>query len=217
MKNAMVTLYGLIVVLCPVVSFATHPSANLIPRDPEKSIIFAGSSPELAGVGEIRFDFDFPTASELSSNERYVLAGAMNANNTSGLEPWWQAVMFVAMAYEGNTGQWPLAITDELVENISGGDDRAESRWRQELKSPITGQYPRLDASNFSAGDLYMRRMTRQEVSTLVSQGAYLLSEDYEDQVEQNGGESVGLPIYVRIYGETRVLCARFLQFGVKQ
>ena len=192
-------------------SASAHPYEGYTPNGVEMSSVY-GVPLDLAGSGDIQFNYDFPQWDGLSAAEHYMLAGAHGATGQNGLSPWWQEVMFAAISYEGFTGQWPTAITPEVIDTIEDG--HGPSLLREELKSPISGNYPRLDVTGFSAGDMYMRRLTNGEAATLVSQGANIISPAAKQADIEAGAMPLGNPIYVRIYGQSQVIAARYLQFG---
>ena len=182
-----------------------HPSDNLQPGDLEWATIW-GPALDLAAIGEIKFDFSFPPADTLTHQELYMLAGTKGEE--AGFRPWWEELMFAAAAYQGQTGNWPSLIDEDVVSVLRAAGWTEDSIER--LKSPITNQFPRLDAADFLAGNVYLRPMTQAETDYIASQPGYL---QQVKKKEQEGKMRLdGPPVYVRIYGEKQVIAARFIQ-----
>jgi hypothetical protein len=112
-----------------------------------------------------------PAATSLSAAERYMLFGT-EAGETGeqviGLSPWWDTVYTLVAAYDSKHGQIPTELSLEVIRSIPGLENTtADSKIVALARSPITGKLPKLNASEFSAGDVFIKRLTDAEIQEL--------------------------------------------------
>jgi hypothetical protein len=189
-------------VIIPITVLA-HPADNWTPNPLTMSMIY-GTPLSIPDSGELKFDFDFTPADQLTAKDQYMLAGARRPDGNN-VNAWSNEVMYAAISYYGQTGEWPAAITDEVIDAYTAGEPATDLRER--LKSPLTARYPRLDAIDYSPGDMYL-----QPISS--SQDAYLSSHDSLYRKLSGESDLTGNKFYLRLYGSTGVLAARYIIFS---
>jgi hypothetical protein len=163
-------------------------------------------------IGDITFTRSFPDPSTLSSEELYILSGSTGSALGHPLKPWRKDVSRLVQALHVNLGYIPDQLTEELVRSVVCESSQVDDLWVEQFKSPLTGEFPRLDASEFSPGDLYIRALSEQEKQHIASfidiyysfwyDSAWFNPE--EDMWEK--AELSGDVYYVRIYGWNDVL-----------
>jgi hypothetical protein len=119
------------------------------------------------GINDITFTQPYPDPSSLTPAERYIVAGATSTATdrplSKRLHPWWRDVCAVAMNYY-QEGRLPAQLNEQMVRATAADPDGVSQAWVDLHRSPLTGEFPRLDAREFSPGDVYMRILTEDEV-----------------------------------------------------
>ncbi len=193
-----------------------HPADGLTPAEPEE-----GYGTELYGthadqsIGDVIFYTPYP--SELSDAEKYIVAGTVDSpQGDGGMGPWWFNVVSIAIAYYNKNGELPQEINEDVLKSVAWQPAAMNMGAMQWYKSPVSEQFPKLDATEFSAGDMYIKVLSEAELDTLSQTDLYL------DAIHNRGksygsvdssDEEVALltsPIlYVRVYGEQEVIMSR--------
>lgn len=201
-----------VVFLCTTFAWA-HPFDGYEPK-PAPANYGAdgyGLAPECS-IGDITFTRPYPDPSTLSNEELYILSGSTDSALGHPLRPWRKEVRRLVQALHVNLGYVPGQLTKELVESVVCENSQVDDLWVEQFKSPLTGEFPKLNASEFSPGDLYIRALSEQEKQHIAS-----FIEDYRsiwyDGVWFNPAEETwekaelsGDVYYVRIYGWDGVL-----------
>jgi hypothetical protein len=115
---------------------------------------------------DMTFGSPRPSRETLTKAERYMLAGA--EMDGKFYQPWYLDVLDVVRAYESQTGIAPRSLSSDVMTTVIGSD-WANSRLGKRLVSPISGKLPALNAESFSAGDLYIRPLSADEVNFYAS------------------------------------------------
>jgi hypothetical protein len=101
-------------------------------------------------------------------------------------------VYSLAYAYDGNKGHLPSTLDLQACNEVYAGSMSADGISLK--RNVITGAYTRLDAKEFSPGDMYIKRLTSEEFSRLVG------SSDTRPRA------ATGPAYYVRVYGDSGVI-----------
>jgi hypothetical protein len=167
--------------------------------------------------GDLTFGSCQLTVDDLTPAELYIVFGACGSSYGTGnqLLPWYHDVFMMANAIKSHTGELPSALSAESINQTVVGNSN-NSRL-EHFKSPITGDFPRLDDVNFSPGQVYLRELTEPEMRQFAS-----LSPEYQELwfdgvvTDPDTGEILEYlePVckvyYIRVYGEREVLVETF-------
>lgn len=208
----------LLCVILPIAFFTTslawaHPVDGYAPKPAPRGYGTEGYglAPECS-IGDITFTRSFPDPSTLSSEELYILSGSTNSAFGHPLKPWRQQIRRLVQALHENLGYIPDRLTEELVRSVVCESSQVDDLWVEQFKNPLTGEFPRLDASEFSPGDLYIRALSEQEKQHIASLIDVYYSIWYDsawfnpaEEMWENA-ELSGDVYYVRIYGWNGVL-----------
>lgn len=151
------------------------------------------SMPESKNLGDIVF-YPNPAPDSLSDAERFMLFGGHKSDG-SRVEPWWNKVYSLAASYDKKFGQLPEELNLETCNAVY-----YEPVTEQENifnRSPVTGNYPRLRAQEFSAGDLFIKRLSSEEMAHLLG-----------DPSSWPPG-TTDRAYYVRVYGDEGVILSQ--------
>lgn len=164
---------------------------------------------------DMSFGSLYPSAAELVSWERYMLAGTLGKTRGSGngLPGWITLVEAFCLDYYSRFNNLPDRITTEVVESLRGrsitslpAEDRAI------LFNPATGEPPRVNARLFSPGDIYLRPLRYEELDLFASERPELYNAwfrgVYIDPATGNEGavELLSDVFYIRAYGRHGVI-----------
>jgi hypothetical protein len=167
---------------------------------------------------DIVFQESFPDPETLSDAEKYIISGAQS-DGFSALYPWWYEVFTTIDLHEKMHGYIPAVLDEDAIRRCFENGE-ADAALIDRLRSPLTGDFPRTDQVNNSAGDLYCRKLTDQEIS-LISELDPRLRELRQNSQwinpETGDWEQATLTTgvyYIRIYGWNDVIY-ECIQFGV--
>ena len=100
-----------------------------------------------------------------------------------------------------------------MLKTLDAEPDCISPERLERMKSPISGQYPRLDAREFSPGDFYIRPLTEDEKRHFASLSTEFEELWYEGLLrnpvsgEVRAVDLIGNTVlYVRVYGEYNVI-----------
>lgn len=206
-------LVGLAMIVLSTYSIAgSYPGDGYTPRElPEGyGTEGYGLGPDMNYLG-LEFFSPHPAPDSLTDQEKYVIAGASSSDLGYALSPWYRDVIGLVNDIYFNTGEIPTELTPELIESVVILGDSPEMEIDR-FRSPLTGDFPRLDAEHFSPGDMYMRLLTPEEIEYAASIwfGAYDVLVRGVWHNPRTGGEEpvyiLGGVWYVRVYGYNDVL-----------
>lgn len=213
-----------LIIVAANVAVAAHPASGYQPLDAQRN--YKSGLPASYSYGEIIFiDTDQkPPYDTLSDLEKYLFAGVKNSSYGTPLPPWYQSIYNVAAKYYEQFGYLPGILSDTEIRKISGWESVSDSQLEL-CRNPLTGAWPRLDATSPSPGDLLLHPMTDAEMRYFANQIPSLQSMWF-DGIEQdmdsvaNGTDpdnawtvSAHLlyrPFYIRVYGSAGTLATIF-------
>jgi hypothetical protein len=156
------------------------------------------------GFGDYTFVTSYPDPLDLTSSERYLLFGATTSDGYS-VGPWWIEIMKFVDTAQQLDGKIPQTIDPILLRRVFGeltsGDVPKETI--DAFKSPINGDLPRLDAREFSSGDLFIKKLTSVDMLHFAERNSVFQDDWFVDY--PTTPESVAV-YYYRIYGCKEVI-----------
>lgn len=192
---------------------ADHPAWGYPPNELPKGYGTAGwGLPDEMSYGDITFSAPYPDPSTLSDSEKYIISGTQSSEKGGGLAPWRRAIFNAVNGIYVNTGNVPPELTPGLLSAVMDVNEATASGSIDQFRSPITGEFPRLDASYFSPGQVYIHLLTEGEKQYFA--GTYQVYQDnWFDGISRNPATGEMMPIeitggvfYIRIYGESDVI-----------
>ncbi len=196
----------------PAIAHA-HPADGYPPVNPPPVDAHVVTSPLTGTYGDLTFGSCQMTVGELSPAELYILHGARGSSyGTGGVLPeWYHDIFMIANAIRSQTGSLPLELSVAAISETTGSSPNVARL--EHFKSPITGQFPRLDAIDFAPGQVYMRELTDSEMHQFAS-----LAPEYQ-QIWFDGEvvdpetcqvikrvKLISPVYYIRVYGQHGVL-----------
>jgi hypothetical protein len=164
-----------------------------------------------ANINDLTFVKPLPSPDSLTHEERYMLAGLKNGPTTVGRLPSWRSDLFSTVnTYYAKYHVIPDRLNEDMITNLYGARTPANLQY-EFLRSPITGEYPRLNATDFSPGDVYIRPLTDDEIQHFCKYDWMLndLVQKHSLMDPAQGPRTVSLMgsvFYVRIYGYKGVI-----------
>lgn len=195
------------------VAFACATPAQAHPQDAYQPLLPPGGAqwpstgfPTEWSTGDLVFAGEFPAFESLTPTEQKLLYGAVDAQGRMKVF-WRNDVLLFAIRYCAMFGRLPDQITPEVYwETLPPEDYGKFDRALEVLASPITGRYPRLDARDFSPGDLYMKMLDENEMRYIADREPGSRQAWIEKRIHGRPVELLSPPIYYRIYGEHGVI-----------
>jgi hypothetical protein len=191
-----------------------HPADGYTPKELPDKYGEDGWYTSDYDINEIYFICPFPDPNSLSDREKYMIAGV--ADGPAGTHmAWYMNIYSAVSSYYKKTGSIPSYFSAEmLMETAScgAGTEEITEDVLSVFRSPITGEYPKLNATSFSPGDLYIRPLTEAEKQFFASKDLFFKHIWLDGTLycpETNRIERVQIldePFYIRIYGETEVI-----------
>jgi hypothetical protein len=213
MLKPLVTPFILLGLLTPVAAWASHPAEG------QQSLPLAGEY--AAGNNDRTPDWDFgeirmtdikPDPATLSDMERYMVAGTATSTlpNGLGLLPWKQEIWSAVVNYYDTFGTVPTELNPQVLRQIPGLAN-ASDEFLQIYSNPLTGAWPRMDASTQSPGDVFIRPLTETEMRYYGTRSRTYWQEWFNGtDLHHRKRRLDGKVWYVRVYGLHGVLCEQF-------
>jgi hypothetical protein len=151
--------------------------------------------------GDIVFSASYPA--NLSDGELFTLFGSDSTRGGKGYRGLVSELLTVLDNYVAETGSLPSVITDDVIRTSyrHAGQDPEPIAFEM-LRSPISGRYPRLDSTGFSAGDMYVRILTPAEVQEMAKWHRTL-----RNALQKKGKSKLLSKVYyMRVYGDREVI-----------
>lgn len=203
--------YGLLVL--NGVAYAGHPAAGHPPRSLEHVYSVDGGMPVEWSFGNVRVTGSRVPVADLTDEERYMIAGVKTCrySDTAGLEPWKITLFSITNKFFKTNGYIPEQLTPDLIRTIPGYEEITEDRLDL-YRSPITGDWPRLDCAEFSPGNAYITVLTPAEIdhfAAVIPEYGDMWGDNYWREPGSGDYKCIDIvsPIYfIRVYGRTDVL-----------
>lgn len=165
--------------------------------------------PSSWSYGDLTFSSPYPDPESLTDAERYIVAGAMNGS--THVAPWHEVVFSAVLAIYSKRGYIPPQLTEEEFMSLWPNSE-VEPEVLSYYTSPITNELPRLDAVDFSPGQVYIRTMNEDDIVHF-AELVPTYQQNLVDHVWQNPDtnqfepiEILGEVFYIRLYGERSVI-----------
>lgn len=158
-------------------------------------------------TGDLMFASDYPDY--LTEAERFLLFGCDMDRSRDTYRGTMSYLMQTLSNYYGQTGQIPAALTDEVIEAAwRDSGEHAVALHQELLRSPLTGRYPRLDATTFSRGDMYVALVSTEEQRKMAETipSLHRLLEQASSYNQRESAQFITPVFYFRFYGETEVI-----------
>jgi hypothetical protein len=202
--------------LMTVAVAAEHPAnGRLISDVPEAYGTASYGLPSGWSHGDLTFGGPYPAADSLSPPERYMLAGAQptTENGADGLPAWIEAAADFCLDYHSVYGRLPEQLTADSVQELRRLQGLPLSAADKALSlNPLTNTAPRLNARIFSAGDLYVRMLSADEMHYFAQRRPALDDAWFKGRSIDPSNGRVGRVelltgvLYVRAYGASGVI-----------
>jgi hypothetical protein len=120
--------------------------------------------PQELSLGDVQFIQPINN-SAISSIELYMLNG-WKSSPIGPVDPWWKQVWQVVEDYYNTYNTIPEKLDLPTLSKLYGETESTLGRevWVQNLRSPLTGDFPILNSKNFIIGQLYVRQLTETEI-----------------------------------------------------
>ena len=188
-------------------SSVAHPSAYF-ETNPMPENYVAGTLDPQASYKDLIFIKPMPDPATLSHAERYIIAGLTKRPYGQGkMDPWREDLYHVVRSYYSKFKKMPSEMSDDVIKSIFR--EVTPQNWLPEfLHSPVTGRYPRLDAAEFSPGDVYMRPLNDEEIAHMCKYDSLLKEIVVDGKMGDQPVKLIGAVFYTRIYGEKGIIHA---------
>jgi hypothetical protein len=194
-------------------------SAGAHPADGGKAIeVHQDYGTEFYGMGaefninDLYFVKPLPDPATLSEIEKYMLRGLSEDNPGGAMRAWYMVICETVSAYRQRTGTMPTEYSAEIIQALLPEGQEVGEEELAVFRSPITGEFPKLNATEFSAGDLYIRPLTEDEKQYIANvdntyQQMWYEGLQYEPIAEAyNNIMMITDVYYVRVYGYNDVI-----------
>jgi hypothetical protein len=153
----------MLAVVAPTVVLAAHPAQGYEPRDISHS--YAKGYYCGLDVNDLTFvePEDQTPISNLSNIERYMVGGVQDSSLGGSLGPWYVSVYWAAISYYKKYGTLPDTLSLDILKQIPATQN-LKPDMLEIYRNPITGEWPKLNSTVFSPGNLYMRPLTTPEM-----------------------------------------------------
>ncbi len=214
---AWILLASLLLLTAAEVCYAAHPAAGH-PIAGEWHDEWHYPDANLS-LGDLTFmpREDYPVFDELTQLEQYMLLGVTSSDMSEehGLMPWRDLIFSWVNKFYLEYAYIPEQLTPDVIRSIPGYEGYSDEMFAAE-RNPLTGEWPMLQAAEFSPGDLYIRPLTEDEIDYFVENGY----RDLQNPGSWSGDASLvrTTPVYYsRFYGYSGVLSNGFQYMSGRQ
>lgn len=200
-------------------AWAAHPAEGYEPNEVRN---YYQGPPPVWSNGDISFvDPDSkPDEDSLTDIECYILAGCPDSATGAALPSWIESMYMAASKYYAAFGQLPSVMDEQELRKIAEFKQMPASMINI-YRNPITGQWPTLNATTPSPGNLYIRPLASAEQSHIAAVSPRYKklwfdgktgdwdnadSHDALDSLYSVPVNLMGPPFYIRVYGQEGVL-----------
>lgn len=208
-KTLYLVLLMLVMMITPSISLA-HPADGYATNPlPEGYGTIEYHTGPVNGIGVMTFTCPYPSPESLTEAEKYVIAGTVSGPEGQALQPWVYQIGQVISFYYQKEGYIPGRFSTDMLFALEYGDSTIDDARLDIFRSPITEEFPRLDAGNFSPGDLFVHILSEDE-KWEYSEDSPQLRDAWFNKVSEHEGQSYEVnpsPVtYVRVYGENDII-----------
>lgn len=152
---------------------------------------------------------------QLSNLDKRVIAGAVSEDGSRKRRPWISGILSMAMYYYMERGYLPQTVSVEDIASLKKfSTGYLPESYFEKYRNPYTGAWPRLNATENSRGDMYLKVLTKAEKIFLSNQFPHFRKSFFLDLPEGVEIEDQ-VVIYYRIYGDKgTMLTALFYPTG---
>ncbi len=211
-KACVCSLTILVCILGALSAAQAHPYENcdLFSWPPNYGVPGSGFGPEYEVTG-VTFHGQMPNPDTLGPAEQYMICGGKDRTTGMALRPWVNEILMHVSAYFELEHRIPETLGPAEFEILSGGQSTYGEKTLNRVRNPITGAFPRLDAVDFSPGDIFIRDLTMAEMRRLAEvnstyQDVWFDGEWLSPEGEVETTELSSPVLYVRAYGQTGVI-----------
>jgi hypothetical protein len=166
-------------------------------------------------AGDVIFPSSFPAESSLTWGERFLICSLEAPCPDLGFHNYSHSLFAILQNYYSKHKSVPPALTEEVIREVySSSPTEYTDKLIKFMKSPITGELPRLDAQEFAAGQLYVKRLAFPEILR-ISKYNHTLDQVYMKRRlldvrsgDEVPGEVTGEVFYIRMYGHSGIISA---------
>jgi hypothetical protein len=176
--------------------------------------MYEGGLPSSWSFGDITFTNDKAPEANLTEEEKYMIAGAESSSLREGVLLPWETMVFVAVdRFYDKYGFVPTQLTSDVLKVIPGMEHTSDAAL-EEYRNPLTDAWPRLDAVVASPGDIFVKRLTSEEMKHYAGLADTLKSDWYGTRTFP-GTDKAPMRLtsgvyYFRMYGWHGVICENF-------
>lgn len=166
---------------------------------------------------DLTFHSPYPKPDTMTDAEKYMVAGCVDSDYGGGLMPWYWDVLMMAEAIRGRSGLIPDELSFQMLQACAVRPNDFDQNDAARFRSPITGEFPKLNAVEFEPGQVYLRLLTEEEKGFFASR-IKEFDQNWNEGVQEFYPTGEMLPIeittgiyYMRIYGEHDVILSTIL------
>jgi hypothetical protein len=164
-------------------------------------------------INDLYFIRPLPDQSLLTETEKYMLAGLAPQGPQTLQRSWISEIFRMVDGYYGRYGVIPGVFSPEIVRANALEPEGILEEHLEIFRNPITGEYPRLDAIDFSPGDVFIRALSEDEKAYLASIDPIFKGHWYEGvgtnlaTGEKQRIEMLSSAVfYMRVYGYSEII-----------
>lgn len=157
----------------------------------------------------------YPEASSLSNKEIYMIRGSTSGLWGYALPSWYFSVFQVVEAYANKHGSIPSVFSPEMFLETTDPNS-IDPDYLELFKSPITGNWPILNAMDFQPGNMYIRILSEDDMHHFAELSPSFQEVWFENRMHSSNGsyESINMltkVYYIRVYGDKGVIYNGFM------
>lgn len=153
----------------------------------------------------------YPQANTLSEQEKYMLSGTSSGPWGYALPAWYISVFQAVQTYYKKHQVIPASFSPEMFLEFVADPSSIQQDYLDLFKSPLTGDWPLLNAQSYSPGNMYIRVLTEDEMQYYADLNP-VFQELWFDGVFRKGDgtfenvKMISNVFYVRVYGLNGVI-----------
>ena len=220
MNNRQLVILVLVVIATLKISsdeaFA-YPADGYEPKDLFGAYSTGGVAyPPFWNIGDLQFMLTYPVPDSLTDSEKFIISGSKGSSYGHPLEAWKDLILDYVIAYEARTGIVPSEFSPDYF-NAEMASEPLDNSQLAMFRNPITDEYPEFDATSFTPGGVYIRKLSQEEMETYAGISDHFDNIWFKNRVKYYGSDEfipakLTTPVfYVRIYGESDLIFTQLL------